>query len=73
MGNPRGDHHQIALRQMMNFSSLDVSSNPLAGGSHFASYHLTSRDEWRFAIDNVEDVSLLSVEFNVTGSRAVKA
>jgi len=73
MGNPRGNHDHIALAQMMNLPPLNFGSKPLAWRSHLASHHFASRDECRFAVDNVEDVGLLFMKFDVPVFRAVSA
>ena len=73
MRNPCGDYYHIALGKVMDLPALNIGSQPLAGRSHFASQHSASGDEGGRAVDNIENVRLLFMKFDMSVLRAVSA
>ena len=63
----------IALDEMTRVSAGDVRAQPLTWLSRLAAHHLPPEHEGRFAIQDVQDVSLRVVDFHLTGLLAMTA
>src|SRR5256712_6866199 len=71
--DPRGNDEHIALGDVTRLSASDVRAQPLPWLRHFPAHHLSAEHEGRFAIEDVEDVGLLVVHFDLPGRLAVTA
>src|SRR5262245_23261262 len=73
MWHAGGNDKDVTLGDAMRFATGDVRALPLSGRRHLTALHLAAKHECRLTVDDVEDIGLLVVHFDLAAGLAVTA
>src|SRR5215831_5869127 len=70
VGNPGWDCDHVPLGEVVDFATTYIGSALLIRGSYLTADHRASRDEGRFAIENIECIGFLLMHFHLPRTSA---
>src|SRR5262245_20939492 len=73
MWHAGGNDKNVSFGDAMRFATGDVRALPLSGRRHLTALHLAAEHECRLPVDDVEDIGLLVVHFDLAAGLAVTA
>ena len=73
MGGARRNHNDVALGQVVRFAACDLRAYGLSGLRLFQADRRSARHESCFALDHINDVGFLIVDFDLSRFVAVAA